>query len=190
MNNNKLMEYKKMMTEEIERRKRIEELQKTKLVIEYLKLNNLSALDIDYSIDAIVKNVLQSFYVQDDESSKKLYVCIEAFDKNCNVLPNDPEAIVKLYRDVEATYAFKEAVKQGYEDFNMHGCIMEENYYRPYIDSFESEHIILNPYNNSIENSKAFDEIRFDYYSSLMKYGDENKALQKILKKYHSNYWL
>ena len=179
----KLDDFKNAVSDEIKRRNKINELQKEKLVIEYLQIANISPLMLDSSdIRNIVKYILGNYYISN--SSKKLYLCIDAQNENCNVEIDNPSAIAKYYRDIESTYSFEEAVKEGFEDPYKYGYYDTCSFDRPYIDYFENEHIVLNPYNNRQDNEETFDNIRLDYFEYLIQCENQEKAIEKMLEKY------
>ena len=82
----KLDDFKNAVSDEIKRRNKINELQKEKLVIEYLQIANISPLMLDSSdIRNIVKYILVNYYIYN--SSKKLYLCIDAQNVDANASP-------------------------------------------------------------------------------------------------------
>ena len=172
--------------EEIERRKRIIELQKLEIVKEYLKVANRWPVEVDSSnMREIVKYLLENYSIVD--GTQKLYLCVDAFNKFGTAEPNSNSVIAKNYRDIEEEYEFVEAVKPGFENPYKYGFFRMCSLDRPYINDFEKEHIVLNPYNNNIENSKAYDRIRLDYFIYYAQSGNQDEAVYRLLKKYNRN---
>ena len=179
--------------EEINRRKRIDELQKENNVIEYLQRTNTKPISNTYDIREILKSVFENFYVDSNLSSKKIYICSEAFSESVNVDADDSDAIIKIYRDIEATDDSVGAIKDNVKNLNdyniseliRHYCLSDITT----IDKFEKSHVVINPWSLYITSydydfEELFDELRTEYYSYLLETQSQDKAIDMILSKY------
>ena len=169
--------------EEKERRDRIIELQKLEIVREYLKVSNRWPIETDSSdIRDIVKYLLDHYSIVD--GTQRIYLCVDAFNRQKSVKPDDPSAIAKNYRDIEMEFEFVEAVKPGFENPYKYDFFRHCSFDRPHIGDFEREHIVLNPYNNNIENLDAYKRIRLNYFQYYAQSGNQEEAIYRLLKKY------
>jgi hypothetical protein len=179
--------FRNAVDEEIKRIKRIQELQQEKLVIEYLKLTRMSPLEVNTTIEEIIKDVL--FVNLDnldinDYSSKKLYLCVGAFGETGDVRPDSLEAINKRYRDIESCFGYQEAEQKGLKNPTICGYDYKEDASLPSISSFEKEHIVLNPCNYYSLNSETYNKIRLEYFINLYESQSEDEAIGMLLNKY------
>ena len=180
MKRNELIQLRELVDDEIKRRKRIKELLRNELVMEYLEITKTNPIDLDIdNIAEILSKVLSSFTFT---KTNGIYVCTNALYTDYRICYEDIEyysqhvaidseyADYKTYRDIESGESI-EAQK-------------EENEYfiRPLISSFEKENIVLNPH-NTCNNQNGYGHVRFDFFNCALKEGQE-KAKKLVLSKY------
>ena len=172
MNRSELIELKKLINAEIERRKKVNERLENPDVLEYLNLMNMSAKKLDTNnIREMLIEILKEFEVK---KTNGIYVCTQAYDRDWHAPlvyycePNRkclPDA--KHYKDIESQ---EEIIIAEYR-----------------IDEFERNHEVLNPYNAQYKDKdikeNGYEEVRFDFFEECYKHG-QSKAIQKVLKKY------
>lgn len=180
MKKNELIKFKKLINNEIDRRKRINELLEHELVREYLKLTNIEKDNLSSeNIKEILNLILKDFKVV---STNKIYVCTQAYYTDCRICYQDTNwytknvsidskcAENKIYKDIESGLSI--------ETTNNKDDILK----RPLIDTFEKENIVLNPYNTHL-NENGYEDVRLDFFENTFKYG-QVKSKKMILKKY------
>ena len=180
MKRNELIELRKLVNNERNRRIRIEELLRNDLVLEYLEITKTDPVDLDSdnTID-IINKVLSSFTIT---KTNGIYVCTSAWYLGCHTYYQGDEyysvdvkidsefAEYKIYTDIESGKSIQAVTKEI------------ESYDRLLISTFEADHIILNPYNES-ENKNGYEEVRFDFFETALKDG-QAKAKRLVLSKY------
>ena len=173
-----LLKLRELLNKEISRRKRIKELLECDLVKEYLSITNTPWVNLDINdIRGILSDILLNYKVT---STNNIYVATRAYFLDCticyqetnyfrsNVPINSLEAENKIYKDIESESI---VVASSLTDSKM-----------PLISTFESENIVLNPYNTS-NNKNGYDDVRLDFFSSSAEQG-QAKAKKLILEKY------
>ena len=175
MKKSELTLLREQVRNELSRRKQINQLLENQDVLRYVKLIGQSTDKIELNnIREILIRILQNFEVKDTNG---IYVCTKAYD--C-----DSQAPIIYYS--------RPGNKGGHEhkcyvDIESKKEVKTDWIYGPSINSFEKSHIVLNPYNASYndENIKenGYEDVRLDFFEECYKNG-QNKAIQKILKKY------
>ena len=178
MTRNELIELRKIVNNEINRRKRIKELLSNDLIQEYLRITNTKLEELDDSnIKEILEQILSTFTIT---KTNGIYVCTSAYYIDCdicyeetnyysrNVNINSEYAEHRVYTDIESGQTIK-----GHK---------EDHYGRPLMRDFENENIILNPYNTST-NRNGYDEVKMDFFKTSIEKG-QAKAKKLVLSKY------
>lgn len=180
MKKSELIELRKKVCEERERRKRFNELLDEELVKEYLNIikSNPSRLN-EEDTKGILKRILKDFEVT---KTNGIYVCTSASYVYCsisyqdtnyysrNVLMNSPAAEYKIYTDIESGEIITAVKENGYLESDL------------LISEAEKSEIILNPY-NSYKKNNGYDEVRLEFFETALKEG-QAKAKKLILSKY------
>ena len=180
MKRNELIQLRELVDDEIKKRKRIKELLRNELVMEYLEITKTNPVELDIdNISEIISKVLSSFTIT---KTNGIYVCTSAWYTDYRICYEDTEyysqyvalyseyAEYKIYTDIESNKSIT-AVKEE-----------KESYGRPLISSFETENIVLNPYNNR-KNNNGYDEVKLDFFETALKDG-QAKAKRLVLTKY------
>ena len=176
MKKSELVKYRRLINEEIERRKGIESLSFD--VKDLLRNNGIKLEDYQSDdIDGIVAKILSSFKVTETNG---IYVCVLSYFEDwrvcyeetmiSNVIVNisSPMSEYRLYRNIE-----DESQVMAYK-----GNSSEY----PSFSDFESNNIILNPYNDSDENN-GYDEVRPFFFKTCISNSQE-KTKKLLLEKY------
>lgn len=148
------------------------------LVKEYLSITNTPWVNLDINdIRGILSDILLNYKVT---STNNIYVVTRAYFLDCticyqetnyfrsNVPIKSLEAENKIYKNIESESI---VVASSLSDSNM-----------TLISKFESENIVLNPYNTS-NNKNGYDDVRLDFFSTSIEQG-QAKAKKLILEKY------
>lgn len=174
MKNMELTRLRRMVNDEIERRKKVNNCLDKDDVLEYLKLVKMSSkkLDVDDIRDILV-NLLKEFKVTE---TNEIYVCTCAYDEDnaapikYYLNPNTDNVDHKEYKNIESG-----------KEITSNWC------YGTSSNEFERTHTVLNPYNTSMNKNgiieNGYDEVRLDFFEESYKHG-QYEAIQKILKKY------
>lgn len=177
MNRNELVKYRKLVNEEIDKRKRINELLETDLLKEYLKIKGINEADMDIrNIREVIKGVLKEFKVKDTNG---IYVCTSACYIDCHISYQDTEYYT-VDVDIDSKYAERK-VYYDIETGELKRASIEDKYY-PLIKDFEKNNVVLNPY-NSCKNMNGYEEVKLDYFESVLT-NNQDKAKKMILSKY------
>lgn len=181
MKRSELIQLRKLVDEETKRRERIQELLRNELVREYLEIAKIKPLDLDNSLNEIINQILSSFTITETNG---IYVCTSAWYSDFHICYEDTEyysvdvdinskrAEYKIYADIESGKKVK-AIKEG---SNSYGRTF------PFINDFEKDNLVLNPYNNS-ENQNGYGEVRTEFFKEALKKG-QPKSKMLILSKY------
>jgi hypothetical protein len=180
MRRNELIRLRELVQEEIDKRKRNNELLENELIKEYLKINNIEPqlLDKD-NIREIIKQILSNFPIT---KTNGIYICTAAWYSDCdicyeetsytsrNVSINSSYAESKTYSDIElGNYIY--ASKEGSQQFKI-----------PSIKKFEENNLVLNPYNTSV-NKNGFEEVQMLFFETALKDG-QARGKRLVLAKY------
>ena len=175
-----LIRLKKLLNKNIEKINRIEELQKSKDILEYLELTGIKKF-IDEEIDIreyALKQILENFKI---EETNGIYVCTHAYYTTYNITYEETSTY-----SVDTDIDSKHAAFKIYEDIEskktMHATREKTMYYQNTIEDFENENKVLNP-SNSSKNLNGFQEVRYDFFDSCLRNG-QKKGKEIILRKY------
>ena len=180
MKKNELVQLRELVEKEKNRRVRIKELLDNELVKEYLLINDIEPVILDYNnTREIIENILKTFNIT---KTNGIYVCTNAYYFDCqicyeetdyyqrNVNINSKYAEYKIYNDIENGESIKAIRKQD-----------KYNSYR-LIDEFEDNNIVLNPFNTS-DYMNGYNNVRLDFFENSINYG-QVKSKNLLLKKY------
>ena len=178
MKRNELIELRELVIKEREKRKRINELLKDELIEEYLRIKGFENEPIDdKDTRDILKQILGDFKIT---KTNGIYVCTSAYYIDCHISYQDTE-----YYTVDVDIDSKYAEKKKYMDIESKEFVIgttEDDGFNQLIKDFESNHIILNPYNTH-KNNNGFEEVRMDFFERALEQG-QAKSKRFILDKY------
>lgn len=182
MKKKELLELKNQVQQEIQSRKRINELLETELVQEFLNLSNVEVQSFDEEdIRGILASILSNFTIT---KTNGIYVCTGTFFTGCDINYEDyrfytrkidfdnPLAEYRTYCDIEDR-SMKTAYMKKDDNSNESNLLVSE---------FEGSNIVLNPYNSS-ENYNGYYEVRGDFFATAIEKG-QRKAKKIILERY------
>lgn len=204
MKKSELIKLKKLLQQEIDRRKRIKELLLNDLIQEFLTLNNLNINELQ-SDDKwpILKDLLREFQITE---SNGILVCTGSYLVACSIGYQETDYYTKevsfdnpyieyqTFEDIETS-----KIHTAYTDKHIQSRLEEENKYysrtpmtpsefchsryrRYLVSELMGKYIILNPYNSS-KNNNGFTEVQKDFFTTAIEIG-QPKAIQLILSKY------
>lgn len=178
MKKNELILLKELLINEVERRKRVNEILDDKLFEEYSMLTDTIFEKLDIDEKNIIKKILEDFKVT---KTYGIYVCTRAYEiessiryqetdyYNVDLDINSNRAEYKIYHDIESRQTLQATKDKN--DFNS-----------PLINEFEKSNIVLNPYNTS-KDLNGYYEVRNEFFINSIKYG-QTKSKKLILEKY------
>jgi hypothetical protein len=175
MKKNELINLRRLVKAEIERRQRINQYLDNEVVLEYLRFigedTNKKNLE---NIRGMLKGILRNFEVKETNG---IYVCTKAYDE-------DNSAPILYYCRPDSKYG---AFYKSYVDIESREEVSTRTIYGPSISDFERSHIVLNPYNASYRDEKieanGYEDVRLDFFEECYK-SSQYEAVQKVLKKY------
>ena len=181
MKKDELIKLKELVNDEVNRRKRVNELLKNELVKEYLELNKIRSSELDSNnINEIINNILSTYtitktngiYVCTSAYYIDYHVCYEETESYAKHVPiNSSDAAYRIYTDIESGER-KQAAKDSKNSFLIQTITTD----------FEKENIVLNPYNTS-KNNNGYREVRMDFFTNAINYG-QTKSKKLLLEKY------
>ena len=182
MKRNELIELRELVSNEIKRRKKIKDLLKNNLILEYLKITNTKFEELDDSnIKEILEHILHTFTIT---KTNGIYVCTGAYYVDCDICYQDTsyytrsvdidsnQSEFRLYSDIENGKIFKSTRSNE----------TKQNHNYPLFKEFEENNIVLNPYNKS-ENNNGYNDVKYDFFETAIKDG-QTKAKKLVLSKY------
>ena len=175
-----LKKLRKLVIEEVERRKKIKELLKNELVEEYLELAKIKPLNLDENnMRQIVSKILDSYTIK---KTNGIYVCTGAYRIGCHAVYQD-YSYYRNYISIDSEYA-EYRIYTDIESNKTYTATTDENdmLKRPLMEDFEKDRIILNPHNKN-EKDNGFKEVRYDFFQASIEDG-QAKAKKLILDKY------
>ena len=176
MRRDELITLRELVTEEVERRKRIKELLKMDLVKEYLEITKTSPEDLDVNnLPEIINKILETFKIT---KTNGIYVCTSAYYIDCSITYQDTSYYSRTV-DIDSEYADYK-IYHDIEDGRMVKANKENN--KILIKVFEDNNIVLNPYNTNV-NSNGYYEVKTDFFINAIKDG-QNKSKKLLLSKY------
>lgn len=208
MNRTELMNLKKILKQETDRRNRVNELLKNKLIQEFISLNNLNINELQSNDKwPILEEILKEFKITE---SNEILVCIGCYLVACDicyqetnyyteeVLFDNPYIEYQKFKDIETnmvhTAYFDKYIQRRLEDekiyyFNTEMTASEfchTRYGKYLVSELKEKYTVLNPYNSS-KNSNGFNEVKKDYFITAIEKG-QPKAKQLVLNKYSKYY--
>ncbi len=182
MTRNELIELRKIVNNEINRRKRIKELLSNDLIQEYLRITNTKLEELDDSnIKEILEQILSTFTIT---KTNGIYVCTGAYYVDCDIFYQDTSyytrsadidsniAEYRLYTNIENDKRYKAVKDRTIRNWDNN----------PSFNEFESNNIILNPYNTNVDMN-GYNEVKYDFFETALKNG-QAKAKKLVLSKY------
>ena len=203
MNKSELIQLKKILKNEIDRRNRINELLSNELIQEFLVLNNLNFRKLNASDKwSVLKELLEEFKITETNG---ILVCIGNYIETCRIyyqeteyyaeeVPFDNQHIqFQTFEDIETS-----KVHTAYKDKYIERS-MEDDWYgvsknmtpsefcaskfrSPLVSELSEKYTILNPTNSS-ENENGFEDVQKDFFVTAIEKG-QSKAKQLVLSKY------
>ncbi len=174
-----LVKLKRQILEEVQRRKRINELLEVEQIKEFIKLSGVKVESLDSeNIKEILFSILNNFTITETNG---IYVCTGTYITDCDI----------SYEET-TYYSSKVDFDSEYAEYRIYCNIEDEKMKRAYLkpfmscqllaSEFERNNIILNPYNSS-KNSNGYAEVREDFFMTAIEKG-QGKAKKLILEKY------
>lgn len=204
MKREELVKLKRILNNELDRRKRINELLSNNLIHEFILLNDLDINELELDDKwHILNEILKEFPITESNGILVLFksyitackICYEDTDYYQEEVEfNNPYIEYQTFKDVETNKVYT-----AYLDNYIQSKVEEENRYYPAIKMSISEYchkyykrrlvselikkfIVLNPYNFR-ENNNGFDEVRKDFFETAINKG-QSTAKKLILSKY------
>lgn len=204
MKKTELIELKKLLQQEKNRRNRINELLSNDLIQEFLLLNSLNIPELQLDDNWIIlKELLKEFQITE---SNGILVCTGSYLNACNVCYQETEYYIKevsfdnpyieyqTFKDIETS-----KIHTAYTDKHIQYLIERENnlyngtkmtpsefcyskYRNCLVSELMNKYIILNPYNSS-KNENGFHEVQKDFFITAVE-NDQSNAKQLVLNRY------
>lgn len=183
MKKSELLRLRKELLQEIERRKRVNELLETELIKEFIKLSNVKVKELkDDDKRAILHSILENFTITETNG---IYVCTGSFYTDYDICYEETNYYTKstdfdskyaeyrIYRDIEDGKTRRAYLKLDDNKRRYHELLSSE---------FEGKNIVLNP-NNSPNNENGYAEVREKFFVTAVDKG-QAKAKKLILEEY------
>ncbi len=178
MKKNELILLKKLLDDELNRRKRINEILDNEILIEYSMLTDTNFEKMDINEISVIRKILENFNIT---NTNKIYVCTRAYETRCNICYQETD-----YYDVDLDINSSKAEYKIYRDIESNKSVLgskePNDYGSEIISEFEKNNIVLNPYNTS-KDKNGYSEVRLEFFNNSIKYG-QIKSKNLILKKY------
>ncbi len=201
MKKEELIKLKKTITQETNKRNRINELFTNELIQEFILLNDINLNPPETDKYLMLNELLKKFEITE---SNGILVCIGNYLLTGDIIYQETNWYEKKlefdnkyiqyqkFKDIETNRIYK-----AYTDDYIQKCFEKDSYYRYYptpseychklynrylVSELKEKYTILNPY-NTIKNDNGFNEVRKDYFITSIEQG-QTKAKQLILKKY------
>jgi hypothetical protein len=182
MTKNDFENLKKLIDEEIKKRKRINMLLRESSVKEILELSGVEIEKQDSeNFKEILQLILQTYKIN---RTNNIYVCTDAYRlidvgynhpdyEYSNTCINSESAEYKIYSDIESAKSVRAPRERKPDDTKFT------------IDDFEKSHVVLNPYNESSSehHNNGYDEVRTEFFENCFTYG-QPMALKMVKMKY------
>lgn len=181
MTRKELIDLRRLLENEKNRRLRINELLEREDVIEFLKLKGIDEKTVDATNEwAILRDVVGNFKLT---STNGIYVCVgtygEVLVSRCY---NDWDTIDVDFDSKERIYRIYKDIEDGRTEFGYFG-IPRLGRQVELAMHFERDNIVLNPYNTNKE-SNGYYEVREMFFTSAIKSG-QAKAKKLVLGKFN-----
>lgn len=178
MKKQELINLRKYLEEEIERRKRINELLNNTIIKEYISLTGSKVEYQNINKNTIINEITKDIKYTDTNG---IYVWTDAFAYSFDLTYEEYHEYLSSIDYDNPTIKFKRYM--NIENYRICSARIEKEHPNNIlISDFEKENIVLNPYNSS-NNNNGFNEIRNDFLSYSLDYG-QVKAKKLLLEKY------
>lgn len=187
MTRKELIDLRRLLENEKNRRLRINELLEREDVIEFLKLKGIDENKLDATNEwAILREILEKFEIT---STNGIYVCVGTYCTDYYISYEDTNWYTKevdfdskyreyrMYQDIEDG-----RIKKAYFETPRHGCPVELAMH------FERDNIVLNPYNTN-NGSNGYYEVKEMFLTTAIKSG-QVKAKKLVLSKFNRMNWV
>lgn len=177
MTRKELIDLRRLLENEKNRRLRINELLESENVIEFLKLKGIDEKTVDIEEWLVLREILENFKIT---NTNGIYVCVGTYCTDCYISYEDTNWYTK-----EVDFDSKEREYRIYEDIE-DGKIKKAYFEQPsyghpveLVMQFERDNIVLNPYNTN-NGSNGYYEVRKMFFTSAIKSG-QAKAKKLVL---------
>lgn len=186
MTRKELIDLRRLLENEKNRRLRINELLQSEEVIEFLKLKGIEEKPVDIGEWLILRKILEKFEIT---STNGIYVCTGTYCIDCSICYEETnwytedvgfdsnEREYRMYQDIEDG-----RIKKAYFEQPLYKRPVELAMY------FERDNIVLNPYNTN-NGSNGYYEVREMFFTSAIKSG-QAKAKKLVLSKFNRMNWV
>ena len=182
MTRNELIKLRNLVDQEKQRRERIKELLVNPLLQEYLNITSTDYKELaQCNITEILNQILSTFTIT---KTNGIYVCTGAYYVDCDICYQDTSyytrsadidsniAEYRLYTNIENDKRYKAVKDKTIRNWDNN----------PSFNEFESNNIILNPYNTNVDMN-GYNEVKYDFFNTAIKDG-QAKAKKLVLSKY------
>lgn len=186
MTRKELIDLRRLLENEKNRRLRINELLESEDVIEFLKLKGIDEKPVDIEELLMLRKILEEFEIT---STNGIYVCVGTYCTDCYISYEDTnwytkevdfdskEREYRIYQDIEDG-----RIKKAYFEQPLYGRPVELAMY------FERDNTVLNPYNTN-NGSNGYYEVREMFFTTAIKSG-QAKAKKLVLGKFNRMNWV
>lgn len=187
MTRKELIDLRRLLENEKNRRLRINELLEREDVIEFLKLKGIDENKLDATNEwAILREILEKFEIT---STNGIYVCVGTYRIDCSICYEETNWYTenvdfdskyreyRMYQDIEDG-----RIKKAYFETPRHGRPV------PLAMHFERDNVVLNPYNTN-KGSNGYYEVREMFFTSAIKSG-QAKAKKLAISKFNRMNWV
>ena len=180
MTRKELIDLRRLLENEKNRRLRINELLESEEVIEFLKLKGIDENPVDIEEWLVLREILENFKIT---NTNDIYVCTGTYCTDYYITYEE----TNWYTE-NVDFASKERKYRMYQDIEdgkiKKACFEQPLYGHPVelAMQFERDNIVLNPYNTN-NGSNGYYEVRKMFFTSAIKNG-QAKAKKLVLGKY------
>ena len=186
MTRKELIDLRRLLENEKNRRLRINELLERENVIEFLKLKGIDEKPVDIEEWLVLREILENFKIT---NTNGIYVCVGTYCTDCYISYEDTNWYTK-----EVDFDSKEREYRIYEDIEdgkIKKAYFEQLLYKRPVElvmQFERDNIVLNPYNTN-NGSNGYYEVIKMFFTSAIKNG-QAKAKKLVLSKFNRMNWV
>lgn len=181
MKKSELIKLRKLFNDEVQRRKRINELLKENLIREFINLSSLKPeiLESD-DVRGIVVKILKDFEITETNG---IYVCTGTYFTDCDICYEETDYYAREVRfdSKHAEYRTYSDIENG-KQIRAYFQFSNDVAKRLLAFNFEKNNVVLNPFNSN-KNRNGYDEVRIDFFENSINYG-QSKSKKLILEKY------
>lgn len=187
MTRKELIDLRRLLENEKNRRLRINELLEREDVIEFLKLKGIDENKLDATNEwAILREILEKFEIT---STNGIYVCTGTYHIDCRICYEETNWYTE---DVDFDSKEREyRIYQDIEDGRIKKAYFEQPLYKRPVELamyFERDNIVLNPYNTN-NGSNGYYEVKEMFFTTAIKSG-QAKAKKLVLSKFNRMNWV